>query len=170
MSQRKSRWYAQITVYNSHLQSTVLYLFSSFSPHNVTLKKCTWIVICERSYAGAALCGAFCNTSQAKSLTRQSALLLSWGAMAHIRRIFAKFNERQVLDALRLAGMEMEIDPRGLKAMQPEQSHERWQVNWIGVKCIYATVSVASASNPILSLFKEGKAGLRKLDLCAHDS
>ena len=85
--------------------------------------------MCERSYAGAALCRAFCNTSQVKSLTRQSALLLSWGAMAHIRRIFAQLNERQVLDALRLAGMEMEIDPRGLKAMQPEQSHERWQVN-----------------------------------------
>ena len=97
---------------------------------------CTWIVICERSYAGAVVCKAFCNSSQVKSLTRQCSLLLSWGAMAHIRRIFAHLDERQVLDALRLAGMEAEIDPRGHKAMQPEQSHGRWQVNGIGVKCI----------------------------------
>ena len=31
------------------------------------------------------------------------------------------------------------------------------------LKCIQATVPVASASNPTLSLFKEGKAGMRKL-------
>ena len=93
---------------------------------------CTWIAICERSYAGAGLCRALCNSLQVKSLKRQCSLLLSWGAMAHIRRISAQLDERQVLDALRLAGMEAEIDPRGHKAMQPEQSHGRWQVNGIG--------------------------------------
>ncbi len=97
---------------------------------------CTWIAICERSYVGAGFCRAFCITLQFKSSKWQGSLLLSWGAMAHIRRIFAHLDERQVLDALRLAGMEAEIDPRGHKAMQPEQSHGRWQVNGIGVKCI----------------------------------
>ena len=93
---------------------------------------CTWIGICERSYVGAGLCRAFCITLQFKSLKWQCSLLLSWGAMAHIRRIFAHLDERQVVDALRLAGMEAETDPRGHKAMQPEQSHGRWQVNGIG--------------------------------------
>ena len=93
---------------------------------------CTWIGICERSYADAGLCRALCNSLQVKSLKRQCSLLLSWGAMAHIRRIYAQLDERQVLDALRLVGMEAEIDPRGHKAMQPEQSHGRWQVNGIG--------------------------------------
>ncbi len=54
--------------------------------------------------------------------------------MAHIRRIVAHLDERQVLDALRLAGMEAEIDPRGHKPMQPELSHGRWQVNGLGVE------------------------------------
>ena len=31
------------------------------------------------------------------------------------------------------------------------------------LNCIQATVAVASASKPTLSLFKEGKAGMRKL-------
>ena len=52
--------------------------------------------------------------------------------MAHIRRIVDRLDERQVLDALLLSGLKAEIDPCGHKAMQPEQSHGRWQVNGIG--------------------------------------
>ena len=37
-------------------------------------------------------------------------------------------------------------------------------MNGSGVNCIYATVPVASAYNPTLSLFKEAIAGLRQLD------
>ena len=54
------------------------------------------------------------------------------GTMAHIRRIFFSLDKTQVQDALRSAGMEADIDPRGHKAMQPEQSHGRWQVNGPG--------------------------------------
>ena len=52
--------------------------------------------------------------------------------MAHIRRIVACLNERQVLDALLLSGLKAEIDLCGHEAMQPEQSPGRWQVNGIG--------------------------------------
>ena len=49
------------------------------------------------------------------------------GTMAHIRRIFFSLDKTQVQDALRSAGMEADIDPRGHKAMQPEQSTSRLQ-------------------------------------------
>ena len=49
-----------------------------------------------------------------------------------IESMFAHLDERQILDALLLAGLDAEIDPCGHKAMQPEQSHGRWQVNGIG--------------------------------------
>ena len=66
--------------------------------------------------------------------------------------------------------MEIDVDQRRQKAVESEQSHERWQVNEIGVKYIHATVPVVSACNPTLSLFKETNADLRQLDCYVHNS
>ena len=57
------------------------------------------------------------------------------------------------------------------------QGHVVWTEPWKRagewnrcVKCIYATVPVASACNPTWSLFKEANADLRQLDFYVHES
>ena len=51
--------------------------------------------------------------------------------MAHIRHVHGQLDARQVMQALEVEGLHADIDPRGHKAMQPQQSHGRWQVNGI---------------------------------------
>ena len=48
--------------------------------------------------------------------------------MNNIRYVHRRLDVTQVLDALSSAGLLAVIEPGGHKAMQPEQSHGRWQV------------------------------------------
>ena len=80
------------------------------------------------------------------------------GTMANIRRVFCSFEKTEVRDALRSAGMEADIDPLGHKAMQPEQSHGRWQVNGIGFE-VHPGYSTSCKSKQPDLLIVQGRKG-----------
>ena len=67
---------------------------------------------------------------QLKSVHKRVSLVFCSGeAMTHIRYVCRHLDATQVLEALSSAGLLAVIQPGKHKAMQPEQSHWRWQVS-----------------------------------------
>ena len=79
--------------------------------------------------------------------------------MTHIRYVHRQLDARQVMEALLSAELHAVIEPGGHKAMQPEQSHGRWQVNGIGFE-VHPGYSCKHKEEPDI-LIVQGRIGWR---------